>query len=690
MIFSSLFLFQCIFAGIASLIFFFLPGLFVSNLLRLKKPQGGAQVFMFPALGLCSFGPIALLLSWLIDYSVIVIISAWLIFIGTAYSWLVKHHGFKLKDQFQLSQKSSWLLFLAMLWALVPTVNIYPFLFENGIYINGQIFDHMKIALINSMTREGFPPLNPFYAPEGERIPLIYYYGWHFNAAIIKMLTGATGWQTEIGFAWFSSFSILCFLMAMAIRLSNQIKAGYWLLLLAFTSPVIKILPHIMGYRWHKWIDYASEVHLFNPIWIQTSWAPQHVFSALTSVVLVFILADAVTRKRLPWAHAIMLGLTVAAGFSSSVWVGGVALTLAAPLLLAGLWWLFPQPSKIMIPLLTGLVICILFSIPVLNSILSGPPSSEDFPLAVRPYFYTQFIGDKSVLWQKAANLIMYFIQFLPLNLGLIYLLGILALTNYIPRQDNESRGLLVLSSIVVISYFLMVQFIRSSIFNNDFAWRSVLVPIMLLMVWASVFLTELPLKKDNWRLFARRLSRYPFFMPLVWAGLTISCLSTAYLWGWPKPHQHRKPDASTLVLHQDFLKLKDAWQSIEKHTSPDDLVQSNPDSPLKHVVTRWPAPADLVLFGNRPTAYTENESVTVFAHSYNKQQKDKQYKAIQDLFSQAPSIESVVYAHDQLKIKALLVEYHDPVWNNRLIFAASGRYKLVEQTETYKIYLAQ
>jgi hypothetical protein len=109
-----------------------------------------------------------------------------------------------------------------MLWALVPTVNIYPFLFENGIYINGQIFDHMKIALINTMTREGFPPLNPFYAPEGERIPLIYYYGWHFNAAIIKMLTSATGWQTEIGFAWFSSFSILCFLMALSIRLSNN------------------------------------------------------------------------------------------------------------------------------------------------------------------------------------------------------------------------------------------------------------------------------------------------------------------------------------------------------------------------------------------------------------------------------------------------------------------------------------
>ncbi|MBT3812910.1 MAG: hypothetical protein HOE45_03200 [Gammaproteobacteria bacterium] len=65
-----------------SLIFFFLPGLFVSHLLGLKKQQGGAQVFMFPALGLCSFGPVALFLSWLIDYSIVIIISAWLIFIG--------------------------------------------------------------------------------------------------------------------------------------------------------------------------------------------------------------------------------------------------------------------------------------------------------------------------------------------------------------------------------------------------------------------------------------------------------------------------------------------------------------------------------------------------------------------------------------------------------------------------------
>ncbi|MBT4145878.1 MAG: hypothetical protein HOE45_03195 [Gammaproteobacteria bacterium] len=593
-------------------------------------------------------------------------------------------------DELLISKKSLLLLFLAMLWALVPNVNIYPFLFENGIYINAQIFDHMKIALINTMTREGFPLLNPFYAPEGERIALIYYYGWHFNAAIIKMLTGATGWQTEIGFAWFSSFSILCFLMALSIRLSNKLKAGYWLLLLAFTSPVIEILPHIMGYRWRKWIDYASEVHLFNPVLIQTGWAPQHVFSALTTVVLVFILADAVARKKLPWAHAIMLGLTVAAGFSSSVWVGGVALAIAAPLLLAGLWWLFPQPTKILMPLLTGLCVCILFSLPVLNSILSGPSGSEGFPLSVAPYFHTRFIGANSSFWSQAANLILYFIQFLPLNLGLIYLLGVLALANYIPRQDNESRGLLILSSIVVASYFLMVQFIRSSIFNNDFAWRSVLVPMMLLMVWAAVFLTELPLKKDNWRLFASRLNHYSFFMPPVWVGLTISCLSTIYLWSWPKPHSHRKPDTHTLLLHQDFLKLRDAWQNIEKYTLPTDLVQSNPDSPLNRAVTHWPAPAALALFGNRPTAYTENESVAVFAHSYNKQQKNKQYKAIQALFSQAPSTDSLLYAHDQLKIKALLIEYHDPVWNNRLIFEASGLYKLVEKTETYKIYIAQ
>ena len=65
-------------------------------------------------------------------------------------------------------------------------------------------------------------------------------------------------------------------------------------------------------------------------------------------------------------------------------------------------------------------------------------------------------------------------------------------------------------------------------------------------------------------------------------------------------------------------------------------------------------------------------------------------YKAIQALFSQAPSTDSLLYAHDQLKIKALLIEYHDPVWNNRLIFEASGLYKLVEKTETYKIYIAQ
>jgi len=94
-------------------------------------------------------------------------------------------------------------------------------------------------------------------------------------------------------------------------------------------------------------------------------------------------------------------------------------------------------------------------------------------------------------------------------------------------------------------------------------------------------------------------------------------------------------------------------------------------------------------LFSNRATAYTEPESVNVFAHSYDIQQKNKQYQAVQAIFSANPSLETLRYARDTLKIKALLVDHRDPVWATDIL-DASGVFYLVEQQPDYKIYLAR
>ncbi len=141
-------------------------------------------------------------------------------------------------------------------------------------------------------------------------------------------------------------------------------------------------------------------------------------------------------------------------------------------------------------------------------------------------------------------------------------------------------RVFFYLNYLAIFVYLILVQFVQSDIVNNDFGWRTVMVPIMLLLIWAAVLLTELPLSASNWRPVALKLSRQYFFIPLVWAGITIGVMASFFSWHWPKPYP--APSLESLALHQDLYKLDTAWQAVRQYTQYNDLVQSNPDGYTK------------------------------------------------------------------------------------------------------------
>ena len=681
--YSAGFLLASIWAACFSMLFFGLPGVLSIALLGITK-RNSSVLLLAPALGLCTFGPFALFFTWSLGYSLLSVLSAWLIFQFGALLILFRQQQQWYK-QF-VSVNSAWLIAAIMLWATIPTVNIFPFLYESGLFVNIQIFDHMKISIIDSIVREGLPPLNPYYAPEGERIPLVYYYAWHFDVSMIKLVTGVSSWQAEVAFTWFTSFTTLGFLAAIAIRITGKQLAGFFVLLLAFTGPPAEILPKIIAHDWVQWFG-LPDIHPLEVLWVQLSWAPQHVFSALSTIVLLFLLSHALVNKHLRWQHAVLTGLTAAAGFGASAWVGGIALACSAPLILLALRLFAVDYSKMVWPLLLAVLVCICFAIPVLTSITSGPSGAGEIPLTIKPYLSTRLIDADSVL-EKIVHIILYWIQFLPLSLGILYILGVLAIITYWPKQA-ENRIFYYLSYVTIFAYLLLVQFVQSDIVNNDFGWRSVMIPIMLLSIWAAVLLTELPLNVANWTPFAARFSQKYYFIPLIVTGVCLGLVVTFSALYWvSKPYPlGNAPSAEALAAHQDFYRLDKAWQAVQQYTADDDVVQSNPDSYTK-VVTLWSAPAPWVLFSNRASAFAEPESVNVFAHSYDKQQKHRQYQATQAIFLANPTAETLRYARDKLKIKALLVDPQDPVWATQAL-ETSGVYHLVEQQPNYKIYLA-
>src|SRR5580698_9483763 len=171
----------------------------------------------------------------------------------------------------------------AALLALVPAVAILPKISADGVHLADPIFDHAKIAIIDAMTRQGLPPVNPVFGAFGAADHLAYYYLWHFSAAELVLPLHSTGWEAAIGLTWFTAFASLTLTMGIAVWLSKRSGAAFFVVLLAAAASLRVTLSWIFG-------SYELTPFMESPTgfagWLfQAAWVPQHLMSASCVVV---------------------------------------------------------------------------------------------------------------------------------------------------------------------------------------------------------------------------------------------------------------------------------------------------------------------------------------------------------------------------------------------------------------------
>ncbi|EIJ42113.1 hypothetical protein BegalDRAFT_1213 [Beggiatoa alba B18LD] len=670
-----------------SLFWFTLPGWGVARLLGLaERSTFLSTLLLAPTLGLCAYGSFSLLINAILPYHWITLVFSWLLFQAIVWTWIFKHPVSEQEAFCPIANRYSfWLLIGAGLWSLLPTVMIIPFFRDNGLYVIEMIFDHAKIALVDSIAREGLLPVNPYYAPDGETIPLIYYYTWHFLASQLKILIpNIQGWSVEVAFNWFTGFAVMGFLMGLATRISQQAKAGAFVLLFAICSQPIVLIDFFGDWVSQRFLlpDHPAEV-----LWLQMAWVPQHVLSALAVVLAIFLIARLLAQQHLQPATASILGLTVATGFGASTWVGGIGFAFASPallLMLLGLRLPWASYFALLKNSLLAIGVTILFAFPLLISQVSGPSLAESqLPFGLEIY-NTTALASRDTLKGQLFHIVAFWLQYLPLSLGICYLLGIFAL--FARRESNQTaKNFLWLSIATIFGFLFVTLFVKSTFWNNSFGWRSVLPPVMLLLVWAGVAAT-LPYTLDlsQWRenaLFVRLRKWIPLLISI---GVTIGILTTIRIVHLPRNFLDKSPEVTQ--LHQGFLRQYDAWATVRRLTEPTDIVQSNPDGYIS--LTPWPATLGYAVFADRKIAYANVEYATVFAYRYDPEKNKKQYQLIKDVFARPVSVEELSILRNQYKIKALLVDQHDPIWSSTYI-EQSGVYRLAHQDTDYKVYLA-
>ncbi len=209
--------------------------------------------------------------------------------------------------------------------ALGPALAVLPKFTTDGVILAPAIFDHSKVALIDQMVREGVPPANPVFGGDGAPAGVAYYYLWHFGAAQLARLTGATGWEADIAASWFTAFSSLCLMSGLAFGFHRRAIAPLFVLVACSTGSLRPVLEALFG---QEALDRVLRPATGFAGWLfQSSWSPHHVAAAGCVVIATLLMVHLALRPSA--LVTVVLALVAAAGFQSSIWVGGVTFALA-------------------------------------------------------------------------------------------------------------------------------------------------------------------------------------------------------------------------------------------------------------------------------------------------------------------------------------------------------------------------
>ena len=279
---------------------------------------------------------------------------------------------------------------------------------------------------------------NPFFGGAGTPARLAYYYLWHFSAAELSLLAGVSGWEADAGLTWFTAFASLAVMIGLAVWFSGRAAAGPWVIVLAATASMRPPLGWLAGDSRVNAV--AGEPWGFGGWVFQISWAPQHMASAMSVVLAVFLLARLVDRPSV--LTALIFALTMAAGFESSTWVGGIVFPLAAAAIALTLLTRAEAQQRWRIVFLiaaAALLALLLISPFIYDQSRMAVWRGGGSPVVVMPYAVlsdgvTNVIG-------RFANLPAFWLTFLVVELPAFYLTGVLSLVLLLKKARPRRRA---------------------------------------------------------------------------------------------------------------------------------------------------------------------------------------------------------------------------------------------------------
>ncbi len=553
----------------------------------------------------------------------------------------------------------AWIFVAAALVAVGPASGILPKITPEGVALADPIYDHAKIALVDEMVRTGVPPANPFLGAGGGRGSIAYYYYWLFGAAQLALISGASGWNADVAATWFAAFASLTLMCGLAFRLSGGRTASALFVLVAACGGSLRpVLRALFG---QDQTDDALESATGLAGWsFQTSWSPHHVASA-TAVLLSIILMDGLARAP-SIASTLVLGLLVAAGFGSSLWVGGISFALCAGA--AGIVLLASGKPGRRLPFLAALAIAgcmaVALTFPLLAAQLRSTVERGDgTPVLISPFpVLGPAVPDG---FREFLDIPAYWLILLLIEFPAAWVLGAVAALRL------KSASMPALSAAALASLCGGWLLVSTAGENNDLGWRAVLPGLLILTAFAGAY-------------FAQCLARRSLIGTI--AGVALLSLAL--------------PDGFGLLRHnivgrlsEDGARFRDApalWAAVRRQTTPDERIASNPR--MMSDLAPWPISLSWALLANRRSCFAGNELTLAFT-SLTPERRATAADLFERIFASAGSDADLRSLVRDFDCKVIVLTPQDAAWS-RDPFAASVLFTRIEEAHgKWRIYRA-
>jgi hypothetical protein len=363
----------------------------------------------------------------------------------------------------------------------------------------------------------------------------------------------------------------------------------------------------------------------------------------------------------------VLLAGLAAAAFGSSAWVGGVTFAVIAVGVGVTILASIPAPQRVRFVAggALAVVVALMLALPLLRTEFATVAlRHEGSPIAFHPY---EVVGTwaPSPL-RRVLDLPAFWLVRLPLDLPAFYPAGAAACAICLFGRWRQGRSQLLVRcfGLTIMLSLAVCGLLISTIGNNDLGWRAILPATLLLIPFAAAGI-------------GRWLTAKAFG--------AAACALAAVLISLPDRLIISNVMGKTTEDAQDFAEGPALWAAVRRHAGPDDRIANNPL--YLDDLTDWPVNPSWAFLSNRSSCYSGWETARAYVDLPRAQitALDAQFIRV---FAGKGSQGDVRQMAEQFGCRVAVVVDSDGAWAKDP-FAASPFYRLVEQSDQWRIYRA-